>query len=371
MRKEAGAIQDLIDKIKNFFAGPIDETEEKDTELATELHEEVVDEAQDIEKKKEQDIPTSEPPIEDEVLIHEIDVEEGEVEVHQYRADVPQDLQARIGDSDVDHSYTALMYLHTLGYDKVEFMLNPAEGRKYDICDELVNQNPWTLEGIVSNAIDDAAIKGYPVAPLFWMSHPGCLCYLHVYGPNMPEDIPDNAPGLHMWADEEMIMAEKEELFNDLPTIVEVNSMTMAPDVFVKVKETLAKDISRIKRGGSGWEDEVKPIQIKENVYVKQPGGLVQIVNQGAKGFQLEIYNEVAKVFLYEFGRDIHVPIDSYNILSLSLSNKIDPDAGDYIVADEEDLAIAYGMVDGELLVYDPDYNNVVRIDAWKVLEIV
>jgi hypothetical protein len=371
MEKKAEYIKDLLEKIKNFFKKPIDEVEQSELDEAVERQEEVIDETVKLEEQKEKDEPVLETPIENEVLIHDIDVEEGEVEVHQYRADVPEDLQARLGDPAVDHSYTALMYLYSLGYNRIDFMLNPAEDREYDICDELAKENPWDLEGIVSNAIEDSAVKGYPVAPLFWLSHPGCLCYLLVYAPDTPDDIPDTAPGLHMWADEERLLAEKEELFNTLPTIVEVDSLTMAPEVFEQVKGSLAEDTSRTKKGQGGWVEEIKPVQIKEDIYIKQPMGLVQIVNRGAKGFQLEIYNEIAKVFLYEFGRELYIPIDSYSTLSLSLSNKTDPDEGDFIVADEEDLAIAYGMMDDELLVYDPEYNNAVRIDEWRVLEIV
>jgi hypothetical protein len=344
----------------DFFEEPIDETEDDDADLAVERHEKV-----------KKDVPLEEPPIEDEVLIHDIDVEEGEVEAHEYRLAIPPDLQARLGDPAVDHSYTALMYLHSLGYDRVDFMLNPAEDREYDICDELAKISPWSLEHIVARAGDDATAKGYPIAPLFWMSHPGCLCYLFVYAPDSPDEIPDNAPGLHMWADEERLLAEKEELWNTLPSIVEVDSLTMGPDVFEAVKEITSKDNSRTKISNKNWVEEIKPIQIKENIYVKQPVGLIQIINKDAKGFQLEINNEIAKVFLYEFGREIYIPINSYSILNLSLSNKTNPDEGDFMVADEEGLAIAYGMLDDELLVYDPEYNNIVRIDDWKVLETV
>ena len=125
MKKEAGFLQDIIDRMKSFFKEPIDETEKSELDLAVEQQEEVVDEVQDVEEKKEKNVPVSEPPIENEVLIHDIDVEEGEVEVNEYRLDIPPDLQARLGDPVVDHSYTALVYLHSLGYEEVDFMLNP------------------------------------------------------------------------------------------------------------------------------------------------------------------------------------------------------------------------------------------------------
>lgn len=370
MKKEAQIFQKLKDKLKSFFSTPIDETEESEQDLAIERHDEVdVDDG----------VVLEESPIENEVLIQDIDVEKGEVESYEYRADVPPDLQARLGDPKVDHSYTALMYLYSLGYSQVDFMLNPAEDREYDICDELVNQNPWTLEGILANAGDDSLVEGYPIAPIFWMSHPGCLCYLHVHAPDTPDDIPDNAPGLHMWADEENIQKEKEELWNTLPTIVEVDSMTMGPEVFTRVKEMYASERwqnwfynhGSTKKIAKGWVEEIKPVRIKENIFVKQPLGLVQVINKDAKGFQLETFNEIARVFLYEFGRDIFIPVDNLDILSLTLSSKTEPDDGDFVVSDEEYIAIAYGMIDGELLVYDPDYNNLVRVDDWQVLEIV
>ena len=362
MKKYSGFIQDIIDKINQFFSKPIDEVEQSELDSALKQYEEVIEEA---------DTPL-ETPIEDEVLIHDIDVEEGEVEVYEYRANIPPDLEARLGDPAVDHSYTALLYLFSLGYSKIDFELNPAEDREYDICDELAKQGPWDLSGILAGAIQDSAVQGYPVAPIFWLSHPGCLCYLHVYGPEYPDNIPDDAPGLSIWADEEKLLAEKEELYNNLPSIVEVDSLTMAPGIFDRVKRISSKDNSRIKLGEvQNWTEEIKPIQIKQNTYIRQPSGLIQIINKDAKGFQLETYNAIAKVFLYEFGRELYVPIDSYNILSLSLSSKSNPDEGDYIVGDEEDLGIAYGKVDDELLIYDPEYNNAVRIDSWRVLEIV
>ena len=369
MKKEAEFVERIWDAIKSFFTKSVDETEKSELDLANEQEEEVADIAQKIEEKG---IAIEEPPIENEILVQDVDVEEGEVEVNEYRMNLPPDLQARLGDPDVDHSFTALIYLFSLGYQTVEFMLNPAEDREYDICDELAKGGSWDLAGILAGALDDAAIKGYPVAPLFYLSHPNCMCYLHVRAPDNPEGIPDSAPGLHMWGDPEKILAEKEELWYNLPSIVEVDRGTMAPEIFETVKNITGKDNSLIKKANKeSWVEEIKPIRIKENIFLKQPPGLIQVINKGAKGFQLETYNEIAKVFLYEFGREMYIPINSYDILSLSLSNKADPNEGDYIVADEEDIAIAYGMVDDELLVYDPDYNNVVRIDEWRVLEIV
>jgi hypothetical protein len=244
MEKEAVSFKDLGNKIKDFFSFDVKDIDFKlDDPAVVDIKQDQVDqEEKEEETKEQQGIPRQPKFVEpnEQVPVAEPVLETGEVQVNQYKIVVPAELQARLGDPAVDHSYSALIYLESLGYQTFTFNINPAHS-KTDICDDIVANNPWTLSGVLrwseSNNFKphwtpkNKFRKTFPVAPLFQLSHPNCGCYLTVHPPTSADQIPDSAPGLHMWDDPERIKQEKELLLPKLPD-VNVDRYTLAPAMF-------------------------------------------------------------------------------------------------------------------------------------------
>lgn len=363
MEKHAKTFKDIWDSVVSFFSVSVDNLNEY---LGKEFEPDLAKEKEELVLEEEQKDQKEEPPIEQEILVQEIEEEVGEVEANPYKIIIPPELEARFGDPRIDHSYSTLMYLESLGYDRVDWMLNPAEDREYDICDELATQT-FTVTGILRNAEEDAQAKGYPVAPIFWLSHPGCMCYLQVWAPNTPEEIPDDAPGLHMWADPEQLSKEKEELWNTLETIVEVDRSTLPPQMFKAITHTHLNHNRTKESVIKNWMEDIKPIKITGNIFVRTSSDLIQLIFKDSRGFQLENYKDIARVFLYEYGRDFVIPESSFTLLEVELSSK-KVEEGDFVIVDGG-IGLSYGQIDEELLVYDPDYNSLIRADEWQVLE--
>jgi len=426
MEKQAGKILDFF---KSFFSNKIEDigtepslTEEeqaKEKELEVETTQEKIDE------REEQGIPEEQPPIDNEVLIDDIEEETGEVEKHPYKIILPPELEARLGDPAVDHSYSALKYLESLGYKTFRFVVNPASSHKSDICDEIAKKNPWELTPHLQNAVAEANAKGYPVAPIFFLTHVNSWGYLWVHAPTSIDQIPNNAPGIHMYDDQEDIDYDKDQLLTFLEDVI-VDRYTLAPDMFEtitpvgelhkelfeeegpfsfetveptgekstrffsnknKVKygeynndETVkhSGDVPTrcfsnndiIKKSDSNWIESVKPIKTRKNTFIRNEIGLVQLIPKGSIGIQIGIYNDIAKIFFSDLERAILVPKNSVKIVELKESDKNEVDRGMFVSIDG-DLALAMGMMDENLLVYEPEYEDYVGTDEWRLLEIV
>jgi hypothetical protein len=346
------------------------------------FHLDEFDQAENRKKELEEysNEPKKEPPIEEEVTVSEVKEETGEVGEYPYKLHLPPELASRIGGASVDHSYSALMYLQSLGYKKFDFFTNPAHTHKYDICDALSRMSPWSLDYVLRDAESHSQLKGYPVAPLFHFAHVNCQGYVVVSPPTTIENIPDDAPGLHMWEDEAEIRREKENLLARLAPVI-VNRFTLAPDMFEKAQQTQAPFTSTVKlhewydvlpirkKQGSQWIQSIRPIKINKILFIRDKLGLVQLLNKDLIGLQTESYNEIAKVFFPSLEISVTVPISGIDVLPLRTALNGDAKEGSFVLLEDEELGISLGKAGENLYVYDPSFNMIIEVDDWQLLE--
>jgi hypothetical protein len=324
--------------------------------------------------------PKKEPPIEEEVTVSEVREETGEAQEYPYKLHLPPELATRIGEPTVDHSYSALMYLQSLGYKKFDFFANPAHTHKYDVCDALSRMSPWSLDYVLRDAESHSQLKGYPVAPLFHFAHVNCQGYVVVSPPTTIDDIPDDAPGLHMWEDESEIRREKETLLSKLAPVI-VNRFTLAPNMFEKIQTMQIPSTSTVrlhewyetlpirKKKGSQWNHNVKPVKVKTTLFIRDKLGLVQLLNKDMVGLETESYNQISKVFFPSLEINVTVPISGIESLPLKIALSGDAKEGSFVLIEDEDLGISLGQVGENLYVYDPSFDMIVETDDWQLLE--
>jgi len=388
MDKQAGVFDTILSEVKKFFGSPVDEYKDSaDTEIE--------DRVEDVEQGK--DVPPNFlEDQEDELPVIEPQLEVGEVKVYTYKLNIPDELYARLGDVNVDHSFAVLRYLQSLGYVVMDFIINPDPSHKEDVCDRVADKNPWDLIGVLAAAKDDAANQGYPVAPIFWMTHPGCKGYLHVYPPSDIDQIPNDAPGLHMWEDEDKIIEEKTELMLQLPP-VNVDRYTLAPMMFgemsipaemsmgeeipeemrekmrpyyegIEPEETASANLDRVKSAGPEWSFDVKPVRVKQTIFVKQPLGLIQVVLGDFIGLQSETFNKLTKVYLPDLERELVLPIDVVEILEVAVADTNDAEPGDFVLVDEDTIGLLLQQIGNEVIVYAPEFDGLLKTDEWTTL---
>jgi len=411
MEKQADTLSDkvfdaILDSATFFFGmdiTDIDELAERVEEDLAKKKELLVDreEREELELEK-RDLPKIKEVTEvaGEIEVDEPVLQEGIIRRYTYKLHLPPMLAARLGDDAVDHSYPTLMYLRDLGYKTFDFIVNPAH-KKEDICDYIAQLNPWDLSSVLSRALDHsetgAKNSPYPVAPIFYLTHVNSKGYFHVYPPTHAESIPDDAPGVMMNGTEEEILEDKKRLMLQLPP-VDVTRLTFAPYMFEAVDlapsielrhEVLPEEYAgaksvvelspenvgaavfdgRGKLADNNWIMNVQPIEINKILFIKQFPGVVQVLLEGFKGFLLETFKDIGKVYISELETTFFVPLKSLKKIELSpISNKEVRD-GDYVIVDDY-IGISLGKIKDELLVYIPDFQMYVGTDTWQPLGI-
>lgn len=88
-----------------------------------------------------------------------------------------------------DSSYEVFKYLKSIGYTRAKFVLSENHPRP-DVCDQLAAQfasdaSFITLDNLIANApiFTNKQGKTSPPAPIYGLSHPGCLCRMIVFPP--------------------------------------------------------------------------------------------------------------------------------------------------------------------------------------------
>jgi hypothetical protein len=378
----------------------IDLTKLKDLELHTDIVED--------EKEKGEGLPFTEDVGRDSpIWIEEPEIDKGEVVRNQYMVNIPPMLANRLGEPQVDHSYPTLKYLESLGYETFDFIVNPhPHNRVNDICDEVARGGPHNLTALLLESLDDAEVGGhrgkpYPVAPIFYLTHIGSKGYLHVYPPVTADKIPNNAPGLidlsneynRQWDGAEILLEEKTKKLQELKP-VEVNSLTLPPDMFKEMEVSTSselrqevfpedyqdmrslifmhsEDMSKIRRIIAAIS-EIKPITIKKTVFIKQPNGFIQIILKDFKGFMLEKINDIAKVYINEFENAFYMSADNLEFLNLTEdATGKSVKENDFVLVDGSvAIAVSDEGENEELGVFLPEYETFAGTDVWQLLEI-
>jgi len=388
----------LLNTLTFFFGMDItdiddipDLVDDKEKARGLEDYTKYLQQVEDTRDDYEVDIPKVKE-VTEEVEVVEPELETGVVTRNTYKISLPPLLAARLGDSDVDHSYPALKYLESLGYKTFDFMVNPAH-KKNDICDEIARGGPWELEGVLSNAIADAEAGNYPVAPIFNLTHVNSKGYFRVYPPSTPDEIPDDAPGLvdATQVTPEQLLEDKRKLFsNFLP--MDVTRLTYAPNMFELVSPTpsteLRQEVYPEESEGSksltflSKADmrfikiaevikNIQPITINKDTFIKQPLGFMRMLGKGFRGFIIDQNGDASRSYIYEIDDILVIPTDIADVVKFT--NAVESDEvneGDYILVDNEvGMVVDKAEDDHSVVAYLPEFGGVVTTDTWQVLE--
>lgn len=272
--------------------------------------------------------------------------------------------------SDVDYSYLALLYLRSLGYNQAFWQLYDPMHTERDICDEL-RGNTYSIDDLLGNARKNWIKQQHPPAAIFSLTHPGCWCQITCYMPSSENEIPDSAPGLPIYANPEIVKEYKYNLFQSMPTTIEVSSYTLPPD-YNFLHEAYANIIERKKIAASEeWVDDIQPGRITKTDVVEIPLGLQQVMLDSDVGFQLRRRDDDSKIrfYSYRFNNVFDVPKDMFSIISLEPSHENEPASGKFARVDDM-TGIISRVLDGKVTCYLPELESVADIDTWNILNI-
>ncbi|MCM8781278.1 MAG: hypothetical protein NC908_05085 [Candidatus Omnitrophica bacterium] len=230
---------------------------------------------------------------------------------YSYPTDIREWLEpydTRSFDIEADHSYSSLAYLFSLGYQECMWMIAETHSKR-DICDDMEGRI-LSIQDILTNA------QHVPPSPIFTLSHPGCNCFLLCSNPSSPDAIPDDAPGLPLYGTLEEIQKYKEKIFPNLLPIA-VDRLTFPP-----VSPHYSYVLS--SKYGSSWKGNIKPVEVISPCRSFLPLGFVRLLEPGYTGFQLEVQDNIAKVFLVELNRVLLVPLEVLSILLLNPTQSCD-----------------------------------------------
>lgn len=376
---------------------------------------------------------------------YEFDPTYGEVKIYEY---TPQYPFPRMGELGVDHSLVTLQYLQSMGYKRAIWMtddahvffshhnkcgVDPCEennGKQFYIdeliqhahqhsgggqyvCDmnnvrklqrreQKINQlynNKWykiplkeiaKLQKEIENIKAGTKVEKWnpysPPSPIFSNSHPGCICHLLCLDPLSLNDIPDNAPGMPIFADPKIKQEFKQRIWDNIMALpsagIEIHAYTLPPDPNSSFTEEVilnnqdpegklfASYEERKKFAEERWVSDIKPIITSNNVYMKYPIGIIQPVMQGLKGFQLKVNNNLSLVYLVDMNHLVYVPKE--HIKYINFSNYETPSSiqrGDFIRIDEGTLGIVFNVTfEDQVLAYIPDFEEIISIDEFEKL---
>ena len=381
---------------------------------------------------------------------YQFDPTYGTVKLYEY---TPQYPFPRMGQLGVDHSLPTLQYLQTMGYKRaVWFMsdqhnffshhnkcgIDPCEqnsskefyieelishamqhagGGQY-VCDlsnvkklqrreQKINQmynNKWykiplkDIAKLQQEILDIQAgtktekWKAYsPPSPIFSLSHPSCSCFLLCLDPLSAREIPDNAPGMPMFADPQVQEEFRQRIWQNIMALpaagIEVHAYTLPPDPNTSFTEEVimgnkpddgsqlyASVEDRKKFAEEQWQSNIKPIITKDNVYMTYPMGITQPIMSGLKGFQIKSNNDLSLVYLVDMNHLVYVPtehIEEIKFTGYEVPTSIE--RGDYVrISEEGTNAIIFDILaDDTVLAFVPDFEEVVSIDNFEKMLII
>lgn len=251
-------------------------------------------------------------------------------------------------DLHIDHSYSALAYLNSLGYKDCIWNFSETH-QKRDICDDLQGRM-FSISDVLANSYH------VPPSPIFSLSHPGCNCFLLCINPTSPDEIPNTAPGLPIYGDEEEIRKYKQRIFPNLLPIG-VDRVTFPPT------STHYSYVKQPARYASEWKLSIQPVATNTLFRAFLPLGFFRIFEPEMKGFLLERSSKFAKVYFYQLQRLFIVPLCALQVLSLVKTSEKKP--GVFITTSdtkEKTVGIILEIRENSVLAYLPEYRSAVTI---------
>ncbi|HRZ18434.1 MAG TPA: hypothetical protein P5136_00015 [Methanofastidiosum sp.] len=299
---------------------------------------------------------------------------------------------------DVDSSYTVLEYLHALGYRQARWMTGPeykdsnchkVQGRP--ICEARLGL-VYGIKGIMTFSENHRFANNYnKPKPFIAMAHPRCRCHLICL---KPDRIPENAPGLTLFARKEIkekfkanLLSKLENVYVDRWTTISqtdlnkdlLNYLEDEPTLYDieqrKPGEELEREYSydpdRIVLAEENWEEDIRPISLTQDFLYWQFPGFFRAVPKSYIGFQLEKTENKSRVFLSNLGYEIIIPKNIINYIEVRPA-QIEPDANVFIDIDGE-LGILLKYEDyEEPLCYLPSFREFMYLDGdFKTLETI
>lgn len=326
-------------------------------------------------------------------------------------------------DQHKDSSLTVLEYLKSMGYKRGTWVLGPEWDannchlhRQYIfVTDSYGNRtrekvstpiclaragNTYSIDAILKNAQNHAEEHGYsPAKPIIALSHPSCNCNLVFPKPTNYQSIPDNAPGLPMYADKKSLTNFKKELYDKL-TEVTVNRWSFIAqkdidealpytskqqlfNVQEREKEKLKKETERKeflknqpeestyaelmdvirKTADQIWEEDIRPIRLTQNFMYYQFPGILTPVPKSYIGFQLAKTDKIAKIYLTALGHTIDVPKTMLDYLEFVPTNE-KADANSFIEIDGEYGIILQAKEYEKPVCYIPAFEDIMTVDG-------
>ena len=396
--------------------------------------------------RKLKNIPSQEPSEDDdEYFSYEFDPVYGKVKLYEY---TPKDPFPRMGHPGVDHSLPTLQYLQSMGYKRAVWFMNeqhqffshnnkcgidPCEqnsskefyieeliqhahqhagGGQY-VCDisnvrklqrreQKINQmynNKWyaiplkdiaKLQKEIQDIQAGTKVEKWdsysPPSPIFSLSHPNCNCHLLCLDPLNVNDIPDNAPGMPIFADPQVQQEFRQRIWDNIMALpsagIEVHAYTLPPDPNSSFTEEVimnnkpddgtqlyASSEERKKYAEERWLSDIKPVIISDNVYMRYPIGIIQPIIRGLKGFQVKTNNELSLVYVVEMNHLVYAPTEHLQFLQFSgYETPTSIERGDYVRISEEDT---YGIIfnilsDDTVLAFVPMFDEVIAIEEFE-----
>ena len=234
--------------------------------------------------------------------------------------------------------------------------------------------------------------KAYsPPSPIFSLSHPSCSCFLLCLDPLSAREIPDNAPGMPMFADPQVQQEFRQRIWDNIMALpaagIEVHAYTLTPDpnssfteeIYMKEdsddgSQLYASIEDRKKFAEEQWKPDIQPVITKDNVYMTYPMGITQPIMSGLKGFQIKSNNDLSLVYLVDMNHLVYVPtehIEEIKFTGYEVPTSIE--RGDYVrISEEGTNAIIFDILaDDTVLAFVPDFEEVVSIDNFEKMLII
>ncbi len=273
-------------------------------------------------------------------------------DLHLWTLPIPDDYNPKN-----DHSYNSLKYLFSLGYRDATWTLAESH-EKEDACDDL-NGLQFTTDWLLFAAQHD------PPSPIYSRSHPDCRCFIACQPPLSYTEIPNDAPGLPIYATEDMIAEYKKRIFSNLFAVA-VDAQTLAPpedqpiySYLFGIKKYAAED-KKYK-----WIEEIKPIKTTQAFRLVLPVGLYRPMTEEYEGIQVSKLDEMSQVYFPELNRIVQIPLALTQEIQLAESNQ-KPEVDMYGYVDEnKTIGIITRILNNKIFCYIPDFDNIFEVTSF------
>ena len=293
----------------------------------------------------------------------------------------------------IDASLNVFSYLRAFGYMSGMWLLGiehsfaddedacrSTHGKVVQICSKL-NAAEIDIDGLIQNAIARSHEKGYyPPKPILAMTHPGCNCSVLCWAPQTPDAIPDSAPGIPTFGTVEEKSYYKKQMFPNFQDIYIDRWTALSEGAYSEgladsgmsmyniVRGALAEE--RYKLAATAWEDYIKPVKVKEDFIYQNNLGIVRPIPSSYNGITISRANGQVKVYLGDLGREIIIPAEKIEEISLKPTNFSDIESNMYL-KDADTIGIVVKVYsNNRILCYLPEIEDKVFLDGGTVLAI-